>query len=386
MNNNQTRKRISSSDTHRTLQKSSTLNRRYVKKPQPFTSQNSVTQTTSSKTPSTKKVTSESPDQVSIKIDSTAKSQSDILKRRQAIADQINKERLSKLRKFHPNQTQASSQTQSHQAEANLENHIPELSLSQSNVSNLSSTPSTLQYAKSTSFNSSSIKTDSAKVNQLTNSVAKRLKKPEATRTLTALELKEQAIQKALANMDSSVQYKKSKKQIKSSKVEKKSTNLGESFKKTGKIKRAFIAFSCATACILALTYIVYTNVPGLPVQVTAMQSGIDANYPSYIPQGFQLTSVSATKNKSILITFSDKDNQSFLLSEEKSSWDSTALLHNFVKTTYKDDFLTMREQGITIFVNNSNATWVNGGILYKITADTNLLSKTQIKDIATSL
>ena len=73
-------------------------------------------------------------------------------------------------------------------------------------------------------------------------------------------------------------------------------------------------------------------------------------------------------------------------LTEEKSSWDTNALLNNYVRKEYKDDYSVIKEQGLTIYVSNSNATWVNGGIVYKLNAPANSLTKKQIKSIAVSL
>lgn len=349
MNNNSTKKRISSSDTHHNLQKSSTLNRRYVKKPQPFISQSD-------------KIVKN--DQISVKIDSVAKSQAEILKRRQVLAEKINKEKLKHLRKFQASKTPV-----------NLENVVPELSL---NTVNSSMSPTR-------SSKSNSPITPPVPLSITMPAIATRLQRPSSPiKQLSSKELKDQAIKKALNSIS---EPESPEPKLKKTKLFKKSPKLSETFKKSGKVKRIFIAFSCATACILALTYMIYTNIPGLPVKVTAIQSGIEANYPSYIPQGFQLTSVSATKNKAISITFSNQDKQSFVLTEEKSSWDSSALLYNYVKSAYEENYSIIREQGITIYISKSDASWVNSGTLYKITSSTpELLSKNQIKDIATSL
>ena len=85
-------------------------------------------------------------------------------------------------------------------------------------------------------------------------------------------------------------------------------------------------------------------------------------------------------------MTFSGPDGIYFTLSEEKSTWDSTALLNNYVKKNYPNDFTTLREQGITIYVRGEKASWVNGGLLYKIDATGKYLTKEQIRNIATSL
>lgn len=85
---------------------------------------------------------------------------------------------------------------------------------------------------------------------------------------------------------------------------------------------------------------------------------------------------------------FSGPDKSSFSLIEEKSSWDSSALLRNYVEPTWNDNYATTHEQGITIYISNVNAdaAWVNGGILYKITSEGTALTKKQVRSIVVSL
>ena len=75
-----------------------------------------------------------------------------------------------------------------------------------------------------------------------------------------------------------------------------------------------------------------------------------------------------------------------FTLIEEASSWDSSALMTNFVQDEYGDNYTVVREQGLTIYISGSNAAWVNGGVVYKIKTTAGSLTNKQIKSIATSL
>ena len=76
----------------------------------------------------------------------------------------------------------------------------------------------------------------------------------------------------------------------------------------------------------------------------------------------------------------------SFTLTEEKSSWDTNALLSNFVKEEYGENYTVIREQGLTIYISGSDAAWVNGGIVYKIDTTSGSLTNKQIRSIAVSL
>lgn len=157
--------------------------------------------------------------------------------------------------------------------------------------------------------------------------------------------------------------------------------------KKKGSALRFAVAFCCAIACVIGIISFVGSNMPDISVRVAAMQTGIEASYPSYIPRDYSLSDISSEDGK-ITLTFAGPDNSSFVLIEEKSSWDSSALLRNYVEPTWEDNYATTHEQGITIYIANdtSDAAWVNGGVLYKITSSGTALTKKQVRSIVTSL
>lgn len=315
MNQHPTRTRTVSNPTHRPLQKSSTLNRRYVKQP---------------KAPN---------QQPTPQITSSALSQSELLRRRQALAAEINRSQLVKIKQQR-------------------------------------STAKTIDSP------------DLPAVQHPYQQIAKQRLAPRPTSALSPQELKSQAIKRALASMD---QIAQSTPQAAPTSAQE-SSNLSKALKKQSRGKKTpklILAFSCAAACVALLGYLVHLNMPDLSVRVAAVQAGISATYPSYIPQDFQLASVSSGKDQTITMVFHNpaKPTQKFTLTETKSSWDSSALLNNFVKHEWDDNYTVTREQGITIYIAESNAAWVNGGIFYQIHSDnTNTLAKDQIKNIATSL
>ena len=206
-------------------------------------------------------------------------------------------------------------------------------------------------------------------------------------RSISSRALKEAEIQKAIARTkQTSTVEKVMKKELK----EEKKAEAGASIKeikhyKKNRGKRFLLAFAASTACMLGLAAIVRVNLPNLSVKVAAAQTGIEASYPSYIPRDYSLTGVYVDDNKVITIDFTGPKNAKFTLSEEKSSWDSVALKNNYVKDTF-DNYDAIREQGITIYISHSNAVWVNRGMLYKLNAGAGTLTKTQIKNIVTSL
>lgn len=155
---------------------------------------------------------------------------------------------------------------------------------------------------------------------------------------------------------------------------------------KHNKGARVFFAFLCSSAVVAALFFIVQSNMPDISIKVAAMQTGIQATYPSYVPRDYRLSGVYTAQDNSVAMDFLGPNQAKFTLTEEKLPWDSTALLNRFVKPKWGEDFTTIKEQGITIYVSGSNAAWVNAGIVYKITNFHGELTKKQIKNIVTSL
>ena len=155
---------------------------------------------------------------------------------------------------------------------------------------------------------------------------------------------------------------------------------------KHNKGARVFFAFLCSSAVVAALFFIVQSNMPDISIKVAAMQTGIQATYPSYVPRDYRLSGVYTAQDNSVAMDFLGPNQAKFTLTEEKLPWDSTALLNRFVKPKWGEDFTTIKEQGITIYISGSNAAWVNAGIVYKITNFHGELTKKQIKNIVTSL
>lgn len=155
--------------------------------------------------------------------------------------------------------------------------------------------------------------------------------------------------------------------------------------KKKGGGKRLALAFFCAVFCVGLIIYFVGSNIPDISVKVAAIQTGIEASYPSYIPRDFSLRDINSEEGK-ITLTFNGPEKAEFIITEEKSSWDSNTLLRNYVEPSWQDNYITTHEQGITIYISGSNAAWVNGGVMYKITASGNTLTKKQLRNIVTSM
>ena len=149
---------------------------------------------------------------------------------------------------------------------------------------------------------------------------------------------------------------------------------------------RAMSFASMGTALLLIAGYFTYVNMPNLSVRVAAVQSGVDAQYPSYRPGGYSLNGRIAYDHGQVAMKFASNGTpQSFTLKQSQSGWNSTAVLDNYVKPLAGENYTTTTEGGLTVYSFDGNAAWVNNGILYTIEGDAPL-SSDQIQKMAASL
>lgn len=195
---------------------------------------------------------------------------------------------------------------------------------------------------------------------------------PVAPKKLTPKELKDQAIAKALSAT------------IKNSAVEDEPKALKTKSKFS--FGRVCFALACATVLVFAITYVVNKNVSDFSFRVSAMQSGIDATYPKYLPYDYVLSDITSEEGKITISFKNDVTGKKFSLSEERSSWDMSALILNYVKPEFGNEYTTIQKGRLTIYNTGNRAAWIHSGILYKLEYDTGSLTKNQITSLADSL
>lgn len=179
--------------------------------------------------------------------------------------------------------------------------------------------------------------------------------------------IKEEAIQESMAKAPS---HAASHKQV----------------KQPRRLPRIMSVASASLALLLLGGYFTYLNMPSLSVRVAAAQAGVNASYPSYHPDGYSLNGPVAYTQGQVNMKFaSNSGPQNFTVTQSKTSWDSSAVLDNYIKEKAGDNYITYDEHGLTIYTYGGNAAWVNGGVLYTITGDAPL-SGDQIRHIATSM
>lgn len=143
---------------------------------------------------------------------------------------------------------------------------------------------------------------------------------------------------------------------------------------------------STAMAVLLLGAYFTYINMPALSTRIAASQAGINASYPNYQPSGYSLNGPVAYQQGSVIMKFAaNGSNENFTLAQTRSEWDSSAVLENYIKPKSHDKYTTTAANGLTIYSYGTHAAWVNAGILYTVDGNAELAPE-QIQKIAASL
>lgn len=147
--------------------------------------------------------------------------------------------------------------------------------------------------------------------------------------------------------------------------------------------KRLVGIAAASTLTLVVAGYTLYSNLPSFVMSSANAQAGIEARYPGHTPAGYKLQDKVDAKNGEVKLYFqSTTDTAAFTLQQIRSNWDSRALLDNYVKEKSHGEYQTSTENGITIYTYRGNGAWVNGGLLYIIEGNAPL-SPDQIRHIA---
>ena len=153
------------------------------------------------------------------------------------------------------------------------------------------------------------------------------------------------------------------------------------------RIKPRTLSVSAAVFAFMLLgSFYAYNNAANLSMRVAAMKSDVRGSLPAYKPAGFAISGPIKYQPGEIVVAYkSNSDDRHFEITQKTSNWDTDALRENYVapmKTAYQ----TVQEKGKTIYLyDDSSATWVDGGVWYKIDG-TSQLNTDQVLKIADSL
>lgn len=165
-----------------------------------------------------------------------------------------------------------------------------------------------------------------------------------------------------------------------------------EQLKKEAKTTRkqrkhaSFIGFATtALTALILVGYVAYLNVPTLSMKIAASRAGFAATLPSYKPAGYSFNGPISYSPGQVTIDFkSNVDQRKFSITQQPTSWDSQALLENYVSK--KSPPYTWQDSGLTLYFTDGEATWVNAGKMYKLDTKGSQLGIEQISKLATSM
>lgn len=137
---------------------------------------------------------------------------------------------------------------------------------------------------------------------------------------------------------------------------------------------------------LILIGFIAYQNVPNISIRLASAKTGVHASLPDYKPAGFTLGRSVQTSPGQVVISFrSNSDERNFSIAQSTSNWNSDTLRDNFVASSGQQYQRITTTNGKTVYVyGDSNATWVDGGIWYKIEGNS-ALSSSQLLKIASS-
>jgi hypothetical protein len=134
---------------------------------------------------------------------------------------------------------------------------------------------------------------------------------------------------------------------------------------------------SLSIAGLLLFGFFAYQNVPNFEMRMAATRSGVSATIPDYRPAGFSgAKEIKSEPGKVSASFFSNSSDKKFTVTQQASNWSSDSLLTNHVLAN-KQPFQTYQDTGKTVYIYNdsSAATWVNGGVWYRVDGNASLTS-----------
>lgn len=148
---------------------------------------------------------------------------------------------------------------------------------------------------------------------------------------------------------------------------------------------RTVIAGSLSTLTLLVGAFWAYQHMPSVAMRIATARAGVAASLPAYQPAGYSLKGpIEAAPGKVSVQYTSNSDDRAFKIVQQSSDWNSQTLLDNFVLGEH-NQYQSMQIGGRTVYLYDSGATWVDGGIWYQINGDSSLSSE-QIRRIIDGL
>lgn len=137
-------------------------------------------------------------------------------------------------------------------------------------------------------------------------------------------------------------------------------------------------------AFLLIGGFIGYMNMTNIEMRIASMRAGFHAQMPSYQPTGYALDGGIESSEGRVAMNFRSGDRQ-YTVTQEASDWNSATLLDQ-TSSQRGEPSQTIQSKGRTIYIyDDSNATWVNGGVRYQVSGNAPL-NADELVTLATSM
>ncbi len=150
---------------------------------------------------------------------------------------------------------------------------------------------------------------------------------------------------------------------------------------------RTLSASTIVLAGLIVVGFFAFQNMSNISMRLASARANVKGTVPGYQPSGFGLKGgISYSPGQIVLGYNSNSDDREFTITQRTSSWNSETLVENYDALKNDAAYQTIKGKGKTVYLfDGSNATWVDGGIWYKIEGNSKLNSD-QLLNIANSL
>lgn len=125
-------------------------------------------------------------------------------------------------------------------------------------------------------------------------------------------------------------------------------------------------------------------NATDVQVKLASIRAGLTASVPGFVPGGWSKAQSLKASDGGVSYELV-KDGKTLKVEQQKTNWDSQAVLEQFV-LKHSTDYLALQSQGLTIYMYGDNqAAWVNQGTFYTLSGDHGI-EQDDIIRMATSL
>lgn len=154
------------------------------------------------------------------------------------------------------------------------------------------------------------------------------------------------------------------------------------------KVSPKIISASAAVFAIMLLGgFFAYQNVPSIGMRIAANQAGFSGKLPGSVPAGFAFKGPIEAEPNNIVVRYQSRtDDRNFVIVQRPTNWSSESLLTNFLQDSQLR-YQVYRDKGLTVYIyNGSNATWVDKGVWYSVSSPDDTLSSEQLLELASSI